>query len=125
MKNEHHTISYVELAAADLSATKRFFVTAFGWTFTDYGDAYSDAESGIMIGFYQKDLTSEADQGGALVTLYSDDLEASLEAVRSAGGSVIKPIFTFPGGRRFQFTEPSGNEFAVWSNKTADGEAIQ
>ena len=55
--------------------------------------------------------------GGALIVLYSNNLEATQAKIEQAGGNIVKPIFPFPGGRRFHFTEPSGNELAVWSEQ--------
>lgn len=113
--NKHEKISYVELAATDLAATKAFFETVFGWEFVDYGPEYTAfSNQGLDGGFYKANLTSTADNGGALIVFYSDTLEATQAKVEQAGGTIIKPIFSFPGGRRFQFIEPSGNEFAVW-----------
>ncbi|MFN8414112.1 MAG: VOC family protein [Anaerolineales bacterium] len=113
--NLHEKISYVEFPAKNLSATKAFFESAFGWSFIDYGPDYTAfSDQGLDGGFFQSDLTSSSEKGAALVILYSDHLEATLAKVEQAGGSIIKPIYSFPGGRRFHFTEPSGNEFAVW-----------
>ena len=112
---EHEKINYIELAAKNLIETKQFFSAVFNWTFTDYGPQYTAfAGAGLDGGFYEADLKSDADKGGALVVFYSDDLEASSQKIESNGGVIVKPIFSFPGGRRFHFTEPSGNEFAVW-----------
>ncbi|AOE50331.1 VOC family protein [Kangiella sediminilitoris] len=111
-------ISYVEFPAKNLSATKEFFKEVFGWKFTDYGPEYTAfEESGLSGGFYQAPMKSSTKQGSALVVIYSDDLEGIQQTVEASGGSIIKPIFSFPGGRRFHFTEPSGNELAVWSDK--------
>ena len=116
--DRHEKIDYVELSVNDIEATKSFFTAVFSWSFTDYGPEYSDSpDGGIMTGFYKADLKSTQETGGALVTFYSNDLEASLAKVKAAGGTIVKPIFDFPDGRRFQFTEPSGNEFAVWSDQ--------
>jgi predicted enzyme related to lactoylglutathione lyase len=113
--NLHEKINYVELPAKDLAATKAFFQSAFGWSFTDYGPEYTAFENqGLDGGFFQSDLASSTEKGAALIVLYSDQLEATLAKVEKAGGSILKPIYAFPGGRRFHFTEPSGNEFAVW-----------
>ena len=110
-------INYVEFPAADIAATKAFFQQAFGWSFEDYGPDYTAfANQGLDGGFFRSDQQSTTASGGALVVFYSSDLEASLDRVISAGGVICKDIFSFPGGRRFQFTEPSGNEFAVWSD---------
>lgn len=113
--SKHEKIDYVEWAAKDLEATKSFFKKAFGWSFTDYGPDYCDfSNEGINGGFYKSDKKATAEAGSALVIFYSEDLEATLHKVEDAGGKIVKDIFSFPGGRRFHFTEPSGNEFAVW-----------
>jgi predicted enzyme related to lactoylglutathione lyase len=112
----HEKINYVEYPARDLAATKRFFRAAFGWEFVDYGPDYvAFTGQGLDGGFFKSDLAATTPQGSALIVLYSERLEEALSKVVSAGGEVVKPIFSFPGGRRFHFTEPSGNELAVWS----------
>lgn len=114
---EHGKLNYVEFAAADLAATKAFFAAAFGWSFVDYGPDYTAfAGQGLDGGFYRAPLHSRAEAGGALLVFYSNALESTLSKVQAAGGRIVKPVFAFPGGRRFHFTEPSGNEFAVWSD---------
>lgn len=116
----HGKLDYVEFAARDLDATKRFFAQAFGWTFEDYGPDYAAfADAGLDGGFYRADLKSRSDTGGALLVFYSARLDETLAAVEAAGGTILKPVFEFPGGRRFHFAEPSGNEFAVWSDPAA------
>ncbi|MFB2862126.1 VOC family protein [Aeromonas sp. MdU4] len=111
-------LNYVEFAARDLAATKAFFQTVFGWQFVDYGPDYcAFADEGLDGGFYKADLCSNTAQGGALLVFYSADIAATQSKVVSAGGSIVRPLFDFPGGRRFHFTEPSGNEFAVWSEE--------
>ena len=113
--NLHEKINYVEFPAKDLPATKVFFQSAFGWSFVDYGPEYTAfSDQGLDGGFFQSDLASSSEKGAALVILYSNQLETTLAKVEKAGGSIVKPIYSFPGGRRFHFTEPSGNEFAVW-----------
>ena len=113
--NLHDKINYVEFHAKDLPATKAFFQSAFGWSFVDYGPEYTSfSDQGVDGGFFQSALASSSEKGAALVILYSNQLEATLAKVERAGGSIVKPIYSFPGGRRFHFTEPSGNEFAVW-----------
>jgi|TARA_B100002003_G_scaffold251470_1_gene295246 hypothetical protein len=110
-------INYVEFAAKDIDATKRFFSEVFGWAFEDYGADYvAFSDQGIDGGFYRADLASSFGDGGALVILFSDALEEVLSNVENAGGIITRPIFSFPGGRRFHFTEPSGNELAVWTD---------
>ncbi|MHC9083496.1 VOC family protein [Luteimonas sp. RIT-PG2_3] len=114
----HGTLDYVEFAAADLDATRAFFARAFGWTFVDYGPdyiAFARGEAGLDGGFFRAPLASTTDRGGALLVFYSERLEQTLADVEQAGGRILKPVFAFPGGRRFHFAEPSGNEFAVWS----------
>lgn len=116
----HGKLDYVEFAAHDLDATKRFFAQAFGWTFEDYGPDYAAfADAGLDGGFYRADLKSRSETGGALLVFYSARLDETLAAVEAAGGTILKPVFEFPGGRRFHFAEPSGNEFAVWSDPAA------
>lgn len=113
--NQHEKMNYVEFPAKDLARTKAFFESAFGWSFTDYGPGYTAFENqGLDGGFFQADLASSTEKGAALIIFYSDQLEATLAKVQKAGGSILKPIYSFPGGRRFHFAEPSGNEFAVW-----------
>ena len=115
--NEHGKLNYVELPATDMNASKAFFTAVFGWSFVDYGPDYTSfSDQGLHGGFYKCDLKSLTANGSALLVFYSEDLEQTLNAVSESGGTIIKPIFSFPGGRRFHFTEPSGNEFAVWSD---------
>ena len=110
---EDGKIDYIEWPAGDLPATKAFYGQAFGWTFADYGPAYAAFEGqGADGGFVHDAVEAPAKP---LVILYAHDLEAMLARVIAAGGAISKPIFTFPGGRRFHFTDPSGNELAVWS----------
>ena len=112
MKNTH--IDYVEFKAHDLEKTKHFYTQLFGWKFTDYGPAYvSFEESGLAGGFEKSD---DVISKGALVVLYHNDLEKLKGAIENAGGRIAKDIFSFPGGRRFHFLDPSGNELAVWSD---------
>ncbi len=109
-------INYIEFAASDLTATKRFFEQAFDWRFIDYGPDYTSfSDQGVDGGFYRADLSASAADGSALVVLYSDNLEDTLSRVEASGGIITREIFEFPGGRRFHFSEPSGNELAVWA----------
>lgn len=118
--SRHNTIHYVELPSTDIPSTKAFFITVFGWDFEDYGPDYTAIlGAGLDGGFYTSEQVAREDTGSAMVILYSDDLEASLEAVVEAGGTVVKDIFSFPGGRRFHFTEPSGTELAIWTEAGA------
>jgi len=117
MANVHEKLSYVEFQAKDLKATKSFFTKVFGWEFQDYGPDYTSfANEGLDGGFYTSEKFASTQNGSALLVFYSQALEQTQEEVEGAGGKIVKPIFAFPGGRRFHFTEPSGNEFAVWSD---------
>lgn len=109
---EDGKIDYVELPGGDLIATKRFYQAAFGWSFTDYGPSYAAFEEGLDGGF---DADAAAQSSQPLVVLYAHDLEAMAAKVQASGGAILKPIYSFPGGRRFHFRDPSGNEMAVWS----------
>ena len=110
----HHAIDYIEIAVTDIDVAKAFYGSAFGWSFVDYGPDYAGIQSGGReAGGLSRD--SEVRAGGPLVILYSDDLEASAEAVAGSGGTIVRPIYGFPGGRRFHFADPAGNELAVWS----------
>ena len=122
---DHEKINYVEYPCRDLQITKAFFQACFGWKFTDYGPEYTAFDhQGIEGGFFKSELCSTTEQGSALIVLYSHDLEATLQKVERLGGTIVKPIFSFPGGRRFQFAEPSGNELAVWSDRTPDSRGL-
>jgi predicted enzyme related to lactoylglutathione lyase len=113
---QNEKLNYVEFPATNIPATKLFFETAFGWSFEDFGPDYTAfTNQGIDGGFYKSELTATVANGSALLVLLSNDLELSQSNVELAGGKITKPIFSFPGGRRFEFTEPSGNELAVWS----------
>ncbi len=116
--NVHHAINYIELSAVDVAEAKRFFSAAFDWQFTDYGPEYAGIRNREGEGECGGICRSEkVVTGGPLVILYSQDLESSLASVQKAGGTITKEIFSFPGGRRFHFCDPSGNELAVWSDQ--------
>jgi hypothetical protein len=112
----HHAIDYIELHVTDLPEAKRFYTAAFAWVFNDYGPAYAGIQGPEreLGGLAQ---TQEVTPGGPLVVLYSKALDASVTAVERAGGRIVEPPFDFPGGRRFHFSDPSGNVLAVWSPK--------
>jgi hypothetical protein len=113
----HEKINYVEFPSKDIPATKTFFEEAFGWSFVDYGPEYTAfSNEGVDGGFFKSEQQSLTSNGAALIIFYSDDLESTQAKVENSGGTIIRPIFSFPGGRRFHFTEPSGNEFAAWSD---------
>lgn len=116
MAHTHHALDYVELDVSDLSATRAFYERAFGWSFNDYGPGYAGVRApggdGEVGGF---NATRSPVPGGPLVLLCPDDLDATLSAVAAAGGTVTDGPYEFPGGRRFHFADPSGNELGVWS----------
>lgn len=116
--HEHEKISYVEFPSKDIDLTKDFFKKVFNWQFEDYGPGYTAfSNAGIEGGFYKSGLTSSTSNGSALIVFYSSNLKSSLSKITDAGGSIIKPIFNFPGGRRFHFSDPNGNEYAIWSDQ--------
>lgn len=119
----HHTLDYVEIPVTDLQAAKAFYGGAFGWSFNDYGPGPA------YVGIRRPGAEDPADEvggfrpepqvtrGGPLLLLWSADLEASVDAVRAAGGEILQGPYEFPGGRRFHFSDPSGNELGVWSDR--------
>ena len=112
----HHAIDYIEFSVTSMSEAKRFYGSAFEWQFNDYGPDYAGIQKdGGEAGGMR--LTEEVSSGGPLVILYSNDLEKTLAMVQEAGGKITAEPFSFPGGRRFHFHDPSGNELAVWSDK--------
>lgn len=110
-------IDYIELPARDFDVIQAFYEQAFAWVFTDYGSQYRAFYDGRLNGgFYKSDLSSSTDNGAALVVLHCDHLQATRDRIIAAGGKIKVDIFPFPGGQRFQFTDPNGNELAVWSD---------
>ncbi|UPA23237.1 VOC family protein [Shinella oryzae] len=109
-------IDYIEFNVADIARSKAFYGSAFGWTFTDYGPRYCEFQDGRLTGGFTTTAPVRA-QGGPLIILFADELEEILARVEAAGGTVVQPIFEFPGGRRFHFTDPDGYELAVWSDR--------
>jgi len=116
MPHQHinRAIDYIEFTAPDLPVIKKFYNSAFGWTFQDWGEEYTSFSDGRVDGGFAR---GEAKSGGPLVILYSSDLEAQQSKVKESSGRITKDIFSFPGGRRFHFADPAGNELAVWSDK--------
>lgn len=125
-RSRHNNITYIEFSASEFDKTKTFFKQVFGWEFNDYGPDYTAYEGfGVDFGFHRGDKTSLSEKGSALPVFYSENLEETERRIKNAGGVVIKEIFSFPGGRRFQFLEPSGNELAVWSDRDENGKEIK
>ena len=112
-KSNDGRMDYIEFPAADIARTKVFYGEVFGWKFTDYGPDYTSFEDGRLYGGFSKERA--AIQVGALIVIYAHDLETMEQTVHKAGGKISKEIFSFPGGRRFHFVDPNGNELAVWS----------
>ncbi len=115
MTEKDRRIDYIELPTVDLVEAKRFYGEVFDWKFVDYGPDYASFNDGRLDGGFRKESTVQ--RGGPLIIIYSINLELIKESVISAGGTIVKDIFEFPGGRRFHFTDPSGNELAIWSDK--------
>ncbi len=109
---EDGKLDYLEFPATDVPAVKTFYGAAFGWRFQDYGPEYAAFSEGLDGGFngHEGDASPQP-----LPVLYAHDLEAMQAKVEAAGGVIIKPIYAFPGGRRFHFRDPAGSELAVWS----------
>ena len=115
MNIKDNYINYVEFKAKDLKKIKGFYTKIFNWTFTDYGPTYiAFSESGLEGGF---EKTEYEIVNGALIVLYHQNLDSVKNKIKEAGGEISKDIFSFPGGHRFHFIDPSGNELAVWSDK--------
>lgn len=111
----HHDrcIDYIEFAVSDIERAKAFYGSAFGWTFTDFGPEYCEFTDGHMNGGF--DGMTPPNPGGPLIVLYGTDLTDLMLRVEKAGGTITKPVFEFPGGKRFQFTDPEGYELAIWT----------
>lgn len=115
--HQHEKINYVEFPARDLAATKAFFSAVFNWSFTDYGEEYIAFENeGLDGGFYRADTVVSSATGSALIVFYSENLDSTQAKIVANGGTIIQETFEFPGGRRFHFSDPNGNEYAVWSD---------
>ncbi len=114
-EEQNRRIDYIEFTASDIEGTKSFFSAVFGWEFTDYGPDYTAFKDGRLDGGFAK--ADAAGGGGPLVVIYATDLEAIKDAVTSNGGTIARDTYEFPGGRRFHFNDPNGNELAVWSEK--------
>lgn len=113
-------INYIEFTTPDLAVVKSFYQTCFGWEFTDYGPTYTAFKnSGVEGGFELLPSSQEHEPkkntSHPLVVLYHFELEELQKTILKAGGTITVPTFTFPGGRRFHFSDPVGNELAIWS----------
>lgn len=108
-------VDYVEFLTTNKEKTKTFYSKVFGWEFTDYGPDYTSFTDGRLGGGFA--LATEITKGGPLIVLYATKLEEIEASIKSNGGKIVRETFDFPGGRRFHFTDPSGNELAVWSDQ--------
>ncbi|MES2662354.1 MAG: VOC family protein [Pseudomonadota bacterium] len=114
----NNKIDYIEVPAKNIEATKNFFKSLFGWSFTDYGPDYTSFNDGrITGGFFKSDQTFSIEKGCALLVFYQNNLISTMQKVTSLGGIITKDIYAFPGGKRFHFLDVSGNEYAIWSEK--------
>lgn len=112
--NNHHSIDYIEFSVLDMAEAKAFYEKVFCWRFTDYGPNYAGIQGDAReVGGFSK--VDRVTVGGPFVVLYSHQIEETRESVVAAGGTISTEIFSFPGGRRFHFIDPSGNELAVWT----------
>ncbi len=115
---DHHKISYIEFAVTSVARAKQFYSSAFAWSFVDYGPDYASftaASAGIDGGVRTAKSGESSGTAAPLIVLYSPNLEATEAAIVAAGGSIVVPTFSFPGGRRFHFSDGAGNLLAVWS----------
>lgn len=112
MKLQNEQIQYIEFLSEDFTAIKDFYSSCFNWKFTDYGEDYTAFEGKYVDGGFAK---GEVQKGSILVVLYSDDIMQTKVKIIEAGGKIVQDIFSFPGGKRFQFADPDGNELAVWT----------
>ena len=111
-KRPDYSVNYIELHVNSVASTKKFYGDAFGWAFEDWGPDYASfTQTGVSGGFSTEKPSAS---GAPLVVLYASKLEEAVTRVEKAGGKIVKPIFSFPGGRRFHFTDPAGNELAIW-----------
>nr|WP_295933813.1 VOC family protein [uncultured Dyadobacter sp.] len=111
-REKHEQIQYIEFLSLDIPRIKKFYSESFGWIFQDYGHNYTAFEGSYVDGGF---TTGTPIKGSVLVILYSEKIEVTKAKVVAAGGVIVKDIFEFPGGRRFQFLDPDQNELAVWS----------
>jgi uncharacterized protein len=107
-------IDYVEISVKNIAAAKAFYQSVFEWKFEDYGPDYTSFFDGRLAGGFTTE--SSTPSRGILLVIYASDLIGFQKKVEAAGGKIVKEIFSFPGGRRFHFTDPNGIELAIWSD---------
>ncbi|MGI9201535.1 MAG: VOC family protein [Woeseiaceae bacterium] len=112
-------IDYLEIPVSDPAKARAFFEAMFGWEFQEWGPDYLSFNDGRFDGGICR--SAEPGHGrGVLLVFYSDDLQRDLDKVKQLGGTITKDIFEFPGGSRFQFLDPTGNEYAIWKESAAE-----
>lgn len=115
VKSKNGLIDNIEIAVSDIERSKSFYSKIFGWEFKTYGPRYCEFTDGRLFGGLTT-LSEVRSSGGPLIIMYTDNLEEALQSVKSLGTAVVKPVFSFPGGRRFHFLDPDGYELAIWSD---------
>jgi len=115
INNIENSINYIELPLTDPHATEKFYNTVFGWVFTHWGDNYLSFTGAVVEGGFNRESGINPGKPGPLIILYSDNLEKKVSEIQNAGGKIIQEIYPFPGGRRFHFEDPNGNELAIWT----------
>lgn len=113
--DQDRRVDYIEFGATDVGRTREFYEKVFGWRFQDYGPDYTSFQDGRLSGGFTKDAPVRS--ANPLVVIYAVQLEPIEAKIRQAGGKIVRKTYAFPGGRRFHFTDPSGNELAVWTDK--------
>jgi len=117
VSNVENSINYIEFPMVEPEAIIMFYETVFGWTFQRWGEDYISFIGAEVEGGFNRQADVNSERSGALVILYSKDLEKKKDQILAAGGTIAEDIYPFPGGRRFHFKDPSGNELAIWSEK--------
>lgn len=122
MSQQEHNLQmdYIEFPATDIEATKQFYSHVFGWQFKDWGPSYTSFHDGRLAGGFNGEAQPAGTDGstktrGVLVVIYAASLDEITRKVKQAGGKIVRETFEFPGGKRFHFADPNGNELAVWS----------
>ncbi|MBT8092713.1 MAG: VOC family protein [Gammaproteobacteria bacterium] len=113
-------IDYVEIPVTDLAKARDFFAAMFGWTFREWGDDYMSFKDGRLDGGFRR-AEEPPSQESVLLVFYSEDLERDVDRVKALGATISEDIFPFPGGRRFHFIDPTGNQYAIWSERPEPG----
>lgn len=117
--DKENRIDHIEIPCTELETSRLFFEKVFRWEFISYGNDYILSENGgLQMVLYRSERSFTYERGAPLMVIYRDNLKKAEHDIVEFGGSITQPLFSFPGGSRFHFTDPSGNEFAVWSEKS-------